>query len=196
MHLSARFYFFSYSNIILSRRQHGSPWPSLATRLYRPSLPRGLPGYILYRHRLVLYRFLLAVLPLLVHVKGSTGVYHLRVHPYFCSISVLSNFDSFRDGLLVVAVQLLFYGVLPPEFVQYCSQHSCVIAVNFFSIRLVSIHVVHPYSRIDNSVAWKKLRFILSVMSDFYMTAYRGISLFLSKCIYGHLQTVPLSHNS
>ena len=28
--------------IIISRRQHGSPWPSLATRLYRPSLPEVL----------------------------------------------------------------------------------------------------------------------------------------------------------
>ena len=25
--------------IIMSRPQHGSTWPSLATRLYRPSLP-------------------------------------------------------------------------------------------------------------------------------------------------------------
>ena len=32
---------------------HGSPKPSLATRLYIPSLPVGLQGYILYRHRAV-----------------------------------------------------------------------------------------------------------------------------------------------
>ncbi len=28
---------------------------------------------------------------------------------------------------------------------------------------------MHPYSSIDTTAAWKKLRFILSVMSDFHM---------------------------
>ena len=36
--------------IIMSRCQHGFP---LGTRLYRPSLPGGLPGHILYRHTAV-----------------------------------------------------------------------------------------------------------------------------------------------
>ena len=40
----------------------------------------------------------------------------------------------------------------------------------FFSSRLVSVHVVHSYSSIDTTAAWKKLRFILSVRSDFHMT--------------------------
>ena len=43
--------------IILSCYQHRSPWVSLTTRLYRPSLPEGLQGYILYRHKAVVYRF-------------------------------------------------------------------------------------------------------------------------------------------
>ena len=38
---------------------------------------------------------------------------------------------------------------------------------SFFSSRFVSVHVVHPYSSIDVTAAWKKLRFILSVRSDF-----------------------------
>ena len=41
---------------------------------------------------------------------------------------------------------------------------------SFFSIRLVSVHVVHPDSSIDTTAAWKKLRLILSVRSDFHMT--------------------------
>ena len=45
-------------------------------------------AYILYPHRAVVYRFLLVVLPLLSHVKGSTGVCHLLVRTYF-SRSVL-----------------------------------------------------------------------------------------------------------
>ena len=40
---------------------------------------------------------------------------------------------------------------------------------SFFSIRLVSVHVVHPYCSIDTIAAWEKLRFILSVRSDFHM---------------------------
>ena len=37
--------------IIMSRYQHGYPWPFLATLLYRPLLPAGLQDYILYRHK-------------------------------------------------------------------------------------------------------------------------------------------------
>ena len=33
----------------------------------------------------------------------------------------------------------------------------------------VSVQVVHPYSSIDTTAAWKKLRIILSVRSDFHM---------------------------
>ena len=38
-----------------------------------------------------------------------------------------------------------------------------------FSIRLVSVHVVHPYSRINTITTWKKLRFILLDQSVFCM---------------------------
>ncbi len=41
---------------------------------------------------------------------------------------------------------------------------------SFFSSRFVSVQVVHPYSSIHTTTAWKKPRFILSVMSDFHMT--------------------------
>ena len=40
---------------------------------------------------------------------------------------------------------------------------------SFFSSRLVSVQVVHLYSSIDTTTAWKKLRFILSVRCDFHM---------------------------
>ena len=48
--------------------------------------------------------------------------------PAVSCMSGSSNLDSFRDGRQV-AVQLVSCGVLPPRLVQYCSQHSCVIAV-------------------------------------------------------------------
>ena len=34
-------------------------------------------GYIPYQHRAAVCRFELVVLPLLIHVKGPTGVHHL-----------------------------------------------------------------------------------------------------------------------
>ena len=40
---------------------------------------------------------------------------------------------------------------------------------SFFSIRLVSVHVVHPYSRTGTIAAWKKLHFLLSDRSDFHI---------------------------
>ena len=47
---------------------------------------------------------------------------------------------------------------------------------SFFS-RLVSVQVVHPYNSIDTTAAWKKLRFILSVRSDFLMIESLSIAL-------------------
>ena len=40
------------------------------------------------------------------------------------------------------------------------TQSTCVVAVKLF------IHVVHPYSSIDMTAAWKKLHFISLVRSD------------------------------
>ena len=55
-----------------------------------------------------------------------------------------------------------------------CCQDLFNIALNilvssFFFSRLVSVQVLHLYSSIDMTAAWKKLRFILSVRSDFHM---------------------------
>ena len=52
---------------------------------YRPLLPTGLQGYILYRHRAGVCRFELVVPPLLGYVKGSTGIHHLWARPFFSS---------------------------------------------------------------------------------------------------------------
>ena len=56
---------------------------------------------------------------------------------------------------------------------------------SFFSIRLVSIHVVHPYCSIDTTTALKKQRFILSLRSDFNMTDSLsiGVHAFVSRVL-------------
>ena len=69
--------------------------------------------------------------------------------------------------------------------VRCCRQDLFNIALNilvqlpssFFSSRLVSVHVMHPYSSIDTTAAWKKLRFILSVRSDFHMIESLSIAV-------------------
>ena len=71
-------------------------------------------------------------------------------------------------------------------FVGYCFQnlfniaHSILLQFlsSFFSLRLVGIHVVHPYSRIDMTTAWKKLRFILSDKFDFHMIDNLSIAVY------------------
>ena len=60
----------------MSRYQHRYSRPSLATPTYRLLLLADPQGYILYQHRAAVCGFELDVLPLLVHVKGSTGVHH------------------------------------------------------------------------------------------------------------------------
>ena len=60
-----------------------------------------------------------------------------------------------------------------PAFARPCvgihKSTSLMSSSSFFSSRFVSVHVVHPYSSIDVTAAWKKLRFILSVRSDFHI---------------------------
>ena len=51
--------------------------------------------------------------------------------PAVSCMSGSSNFDSFHDGWSV-AIKLLLCGVLLPELVQYCLQHSCVVAIKLF----------------------------------------------------------------
>ena len=109
--------------------------------------------------------------------------------PAVSRMSDSSNLDSFCDEWSV-AVQLLLCGVLPPWLVQYCSLHSCVVAVKLLSIRLVSVHVVHPYSSIDTTAAWKKLHFILSIRSDFHMTD--SLSIAVHTFVSGVLMSVSV----
>ena len=60
---------------------------------------------------------------------------------------------------------------------------------SFFSSRFVSVHVVHPYSSIDATAAWKKLRFILSVRSDFHIID----SLLIAVHAFVNLVSISLS---
>ena len=69
--------------IIMSCRQHGYPWPSLATSPYHSSLLAGLQGYIPYPHIAAVCMLELVVLLLLGHMRCSIGVHHWWVRPCF-----------------------------------------------------------------------------------------------------------------
>ena len=138
--------------IILSCPQHRCPWPSLATSPYRSEL--------LYVGSSWSPCFCSAMW------RGPWENITYELVPTSPAVSCMpgsSNLDSFRDGWLVT-VQPRLCGVLPLGPVQIL--YSCRQAFS----PAVSDHVVHPYSSIDTIAAWKKLRFILSVRSDFHMT--------------------------
>ena len=148
-----------YILIIMSHHQHGYPWSSPATLLYCPSLPAGLQGYILYRHRTVICRFLMVVLSLLVHVKGLTGVRHIWARPYF---------SSSVPPVWFVKIWKFSWGLVSGRTVAALwaaasRTRSILLSVFLFNCRqvLVSIQVVHPYSNIDTTAALKKTAFHL-----------------------------------
>ena len=47
---------------------------------------------------------------------------------------------------------------------------------SLFSIRFVNVYVVHAYSSMNTTAAWKKLRFMLLDGSDFHMTDNQSIA--------------------
>ena len=69
--------------------------------------------------------------------------------PVVSCVSGSSNLDSFRDGRQV-AVQLVPCGVLPLGLVQYCSEHSCVIAVQL---------LLQPFSQRPSSSSIQQYRY-------------------------------------
>ena len=126
---------------------HQFPWPSLATHFYHPSLPEGLPGYILYQYRAVVDRFEQVTQPLLEHVKWSTWVHRLWLHPHCWRsvLHVLFVYFGWFSRWVVGGRTAAIFGILPPGFIQYRLQHSCAIAINLF------LHTLrqHPYSSTD-----------------------------------------------
>ena len=67
-------------------------------------------------------------------------------------------------------VKLLFCCMLPPRLFNRARSFLVQLPSSYFSARLVSVVVVHPYRSIDRTATWEKLRFIISDRSDFHMT--------------------------
>ena len=78
--------------IIMSCRQHGYPWPSLATSLYHSSLLAGLQGNIPYPQIAAVFIFEPVVRLLLGHMRGSIGEHHWWVRLCLSSSGNLLSF--------------------------------------------------------------------------------------------------------
>ena len=133
------------------------------------SLSTGILDYILCPYRAV-------VLCLPTLARQYVGI-HRRM-PFMSSSLLLQQCPT--CSVCLIWMVLVIGGRWPYSccFAGYCFQDLFTIACNilvqipvklFLSIRWVNIHVVRPYSRIDTTTAWNKLRFILSDRPNFYM---------------------------
>ena len=140
-----------------------------AIRLQLLSLPAGLIDYILCPYRAVLDKLLLVGQHLCEGVHRRKSLMSSSLLLPQCTACLVS----------LIWMVLVMRGKCPYSFcfVGCCFQdlfnmaHSILMHFpsSLFSIFLVSIRVVHPYSKIDTTDAWKKLRFNLSDRIDFHM---------------------------
>ena len=140
--------------------------PSSSCRAARTDIPYPLSPLLPIVHRLwLVFRATSCILTQLLDVCSSWSscfcpaicggpqeyiTYELVLaSPAVTSMSASPNLDTFRGGRQV-AVQLIPCGVLPPGLVQYCSQHSCVIAVQL---------LLQPFSQRPSSASIQQYRY-------------------------------------
>ena len=128
----------------------------LTIRFYHPSFPAGPLDYIPSPYRAVVDKFLLVSQDLHVSVKESIRERHLWVSPYFSS-----NVPHVRLTWIVFEVgdsrlySCCFVGCCFQDLFNMTRSILGQFPSSFFCIHLVSVYVVHPYSRIDTTAAWK-----------------------------------------
>ena len=81
-------------------------------------------------------------------------------------ISCSSNFDGLQDKRYIRC----FVGCWFHYMFNIARNILVQLPSSFFSVHLVSVHVVYPYNRKDTTAVREKLRFILSDRSDLHMT--------------------------
>ena len=107
-----------------------------------------------------------------VHVKWSIEECRLWVWPCFSS-NVLHFlfvfFGWFERWEVSVSTIVFFLGCCFQDLFSIARSILVQFLSSFFSISFVSVHVVHPYSNIDTTAAWKKFCFYLSDKTGFDM---------------------------
>ena len=165
-HLYFIFSMYKYIIIIKSCREHGFSWFSLSfvSIVHRIQL-------VLCLYWTAVDRFYPDVQHLLVwRTSQENVVYEVTLtSPALSWMSCFSDLNGLEMGgwwpysccFVRCYIQNLF-SMARSMLVQLLS--------SFFSVCLVSVHVVHPLSSMGKSAAWSKLRFILLDVSDFHMT--------------------------
>ena len=114
--------------IIMSCREHGYPWPSLATSPYHSSPLAGLQGYIPYPQIAAVCIFELLISHMWgVHRSTSLMSSSLLLHQCPACLVRLTWIVFVMGGRWPYSWCLVGW-VLPPGL-QYCAQHSCVMTV-------------------------------------------------------------------
>ena len=129
-----------------------SYWLSLAIHPYHPPLPAGLLDYILCPYRAVVDKFFLVNQLWPVCMKWPIGECHLWIPLYFSSSVTheLFVFFGWFERWKVDSCSLCFFMAC-----RYQDLFNITLSIlmqfpsSFLFILSVSVHVVHPYSRID-----------------------------------------------
>ena len=135
------------------------PWLSLTIRPYHPSLLVGFLDYIFCLYRAVVGKFLLVGQHLHICVKG---VY--RRTSLMSSSLLLQQYPTCLVCLIWMVLEMggwwpyccCIVGCGFQDFFNIAHNILALFPSSFFSIHLVSIHVVHPYSINNATAAWKK----------------------------------------
>ena len=157
----------------MSCHQHGSPWPSPTTPLSRPSLSIGFQSYPPVSVKSCCMK-VLARRPAFCRpceeVHRNTSLMSSSLILQQCpACVVLLTWAVFVMGIKW-PYSSCFVGCYLQDSFNIARSNLVQLPSSFFSMCLISVHAVHPYSSIDTTAAWKKLRFILLVRSDFHMT--------------------------
>ena len=146
----------------MSRHHYQYPWPSPATLRYIP-----------YRHRAVVCRSSCLCSSIWWGPQEYvTDEFILLLHQNPACLVRLTWIVFVMGGKWLYSY--CFVGCCPQDLFNIPRS---ILVTSFLSIRLVRFHIVHPFSSIDMNAAWKKMRFILSIMSDFLMTDRLSIAV-------------------
>ena len=168
----------------MSRRQHGYPWPSLATSPYHSSPPAGLQGYILCPHIVAVCKFVLVVLLLHIHMWGSTGVHRLWARPcmvpFCCSWQIRNLSDEvFLSNTIFWRVRLLLESLY---FLGRCFSYSLIIVMDIWSLHSFNPKIVCFYWGFPvNKHSWlaNHLQIISSSLTTFWLVSQSNALIYV-----------------
>ena len=160
---------------------HVVPPARISLTLSRHFSLAGLQGYIPYPHIAAVCMFGLVDLLLLGHMRGVNWSTSLM-----SSSLLLQQCPSCLVRLTCIVFVMggrwpyswCLVGACRRDLFNIARNILVLLPSRFFFSRLVSVQVVHPYSSIDTTAAWKKVRFILSDRSDFHMIESLSIAVY------------------